>query len=159
MEWKTIELYDGLLQMKLPVDINYISEKLCRVKFPYRKKPDYIGMNSQNNVFLTASRYPKELYKENIYYALLEMREYLSRLYPECISQDIIILKGINTETGWFSFHSNDINGEKVHFMAVSSLQNKFLLCSMHTEAAEKELWLDNLIEIVGSFCEREQDD
>ena len=155
MEWKTIELYDGLLQMKIPDDIGFITEELCRDKFPYRKRPDYIGVNSQSNVFLTASRYPKELHKENIFNALLEIREYLSRLYPECMNQDIILLKGINTETGWFSFHSNSINGEKVHFMAVSSLQNKFLLCSMHTEAAEKDLWLDNLIEIVGSFYER----
>lgn len=78
----SIELYDGLLQMKIPDDIGFITEELCRDKFPYRKRPDYIVVNSQSNVFLTASRYPKELHKENIFNALLEIKGISEQAVP-----------------------------------------------------------------------------
>ena len=159
MEWKIIELYEGLLNIKLPACINRISKELCEVKFPYRKLPDYIGTNNENSIYLTASLYPKLLYKKNIFSALAEIEGYLGNLYPNCINQDIIILKGINTETGWFMFDNSELSGKKTHFIIVSSVQNKFMLCSMHVENMEKEFWRDILIEILSSFCERMDND
>lgn len=159
MEWKTVELYGGLLNMKLPICIDCISKELCKIKFPYRKIPDYIGTNNEKNVYLTANLYSKLLYKKDIFPALVEIRGYLSNLYSNCANQDIIILKGINTETGWLAFDSNEIDGKKTHFIIAGSVQNKFMLCSMHVENVEKELWRDILIEILGSFCERIDDD
>lgn len=159
MEWKTVELYDGLLNINLPACINRISKESCKIKFPYRKIPDYIGTNNENNIYLTANLYSKLLYKKDIFSALVEIEGYLGNLYFDCINQDIILLKGINTETGWFMFESGGISTKKTHFIIVSSIQNRFMLCSMHVENTKTELWRDNLIEILGSFCERIDND
>ncbi|RDY32220.1 hypothetical protein [Lachnotalea glycerini] len=149
VEFQTISLYDGKVEIKIPTTFEDMPQKHAEMKYPNQQRPQIIKTNATGDVNFTFNLLDADFATEQV----IEARNRFSDLIKQVQPSGVFYEKGeeeiSNTLLGWFDFKSHAVGGKLYNIMYCTPVDGKLLQGVFNCKYEDAKLWKTVMLQML----------
>lgn len=136
-----LEMIDGSLTIKIPEELQSMTEEMRERCYPYEERPELIWSDADGQVQMTFQSIEKKLTAQETGQAAESMREYTESVYPNDEILPVHLYLDGEIPVGWFVIKMNMGTEEKRHVKSVFSVCKKMCILTLTYPEQEHLKW------------------